>query len=89
MASVSKELLRTIAEALARVPVDPSDLPGIEAQLDAQLDGLAKLDDLDLLTVEPATVILPPRRRTRRRLTLLGIAEAGERLRRRTLSPWS
>ncbi|MBP2672530.1 MAG: hypothetical protein H6Q85_2596, partial [candidate division NC10 bacterium] len=61
MASVLKELLRTIAEALARVPVDPSDLPGIEAQLGAQLDGLAKLDDLDLQSVEPATVMLPPR----------------------------
>jgi hypothetical protein len=61
MASVSKELLRTIAEVLARVPVEPSDLPGIEAQLGAQLDGLARLDDLDLLDVEPATVMLPPR----------------------------
>lgn len=60
MASVSKELLHTIAEALARVPVDPTDLPSIGAQLGAQLDGLAKLDDLDLRSVEPATVILPP-----------------------------
>jgi hypothetical protein len=60
MASVSNEILRTIAEALARVPVDPGDLPGIGGQLGAQLDGLAKLDDLDLLNVEPATAILPP-----------------------------
>jgi hypothetical protein len=60
MASVSKELLQAIAEALARVPVDPTDLPSICAQLGAQLDGLAKLDDLDLRSVEPATVILPP-----------------------------
>jgi len=60
MASVSKELLHTIAEALARVPVDPTELPSIGAQLGAQLDGLAKLDDLDLQSVEPATVILPP-----------------------------
>ncbi len=60
MASASKELLRTIAETLARVPVDPSDLPSIEAQLSAQLDGLAKLDDLDLQSVEPSTVLLPP-----------------------------
>jgi hypothetical protein len=60
MASVPKELLRTIAEALARVPVDPGDLPSIEAQLGAQLDGLANLDGLDLQSVEPATVILPP-----------------------------
>lgn len=60
MASVSKELLRSIAETLARVPVDPGDLPSIEAQLGAQLDGLAKLDDLDLQSVEPATVVVPP-----------------------------
>jgi len=61
MASVSKELLRIIAEALARVPVDPGDLPAIEAQLGAQLDGLAGLDELDLQRVEPVTVMLPPR----------------------------
>ena len=61
MASVSKELLRIIAEALARVPVDPGDLPAIEAQLGAQLDGLAGLDELDLQSVEPVTVMLPPR----------------------------
>jgi hypothetical protein len=59
MAHVPKELLRTIAEMLARVPVDPGDLPSIEAQLGAQLDGLANLDGLDLQNVEPATVILP------------------------------
>ena len=61
MASVSKQLLRAIAEALARVPVEPSDLPAVEAQLGAQLDGLAGLDDLDLQSVEPVTVVLPPR----------------------------
>lgn len=60
MASVPKELLRTIAETLARVPVHPDDLPGIAVQLGAQLDGLAALDGLDLQTVEPATVIVPP-----------------------------
>lgn len=60
MASVSKDLLRTVAETLARVPIDPGDLPSIEAQLGAQLDGLAGLDALDLQNVEPATVIPPP-----------------------------
>ncbi len=60
MASVSKDLLHAVAETLARVPMDPGDLPSIEAQLGAQLDGLAKLDALDLQDVEPATVILPP-----------------------------
>jgi hypothetical protein len=60
MASVPKELLRTIAETLARVPVHPDDLPSIAVQLGAQLDGLAALDGLDLQAVEPATVIVPP-----------------------------
>jgi len=59
MASVPKELLRSVAETLARVPVDPGDLPSIQAQLGAQLDGLAGLDGLDLQNVEPATVIVP------------------------------
>lgn len=60
MASVSKELLRAMAETLARVPVETGDLPSIEAQLGAQLDGLATLDDLALQDVEPATVVVPP-----------------------------
>ncbi|OGB91779.1 MAG: hypothetical protein A2Z31_07315 [candidate division NC10 bacterium RBG_16_65_8] len=60
MASISKELLQSIAEVLARVPVDPADLPSNVAQLGSQLDGLARLDDLDLLDVEPATMLLPP-----------------------------
>ena len=59
MAAVPKDLLRAIAETLARVRVEPDDLPSIEAQLGAQLDGLAGLDGLDLQSVEPATVILP------------------------------
>jgi hypothetical protein len=60
MASISKELLQSIAEVLARVPVDPADLPSNVAQLGSQLDGLAGLDDLDLQNVEPATMLLPP-----------------------------
>jgi len=60
MADLSKELLQSIAEVLARVPVDPADLPSNVAQLGSQLDGLARLDDLDLLGVEPATMVLPP-----------------------------
>lgn len=60
MTALSKELLQSIAEVLARVPVDPADLAGHVAQLGSQLDGLARLDDLDLLRVEPATVLLPP-----------------------------
>jgi hypothetical protein len=60
MASITKELLQSIAEILARVPVDPTDLPSNVAQLGSQLDGLARLDDLDLRSVEPATMLLPP-----------------------------
>jgi hypothetical protein len=60
MTALSKELLQSIAEVLARVPVDPADLAGHVAQLGSQLDGLARLDDLDLLHVEPATMVLPP-----------------------------
>ena len=60
MTALSKELLQSIAEVLARVPVDPADLAGHVAQRGSQLDGLSRLDDLDLLHVEPATVLLPP-----------------------------
>ena len=60
MASISKELLQSVADILARVPVDPADLPSNVAQLGSQLDGLAGLDDLDLQSVEPATILLPP-----------------------------
>lgn len=60
MASVSTALLQAIADVLARVPVDPNDLASNVVQLDSQLDGLARLDDLELLAVEPATVFLPP-----------------------------
>jgi len=60
MAPLSPALLRAVAETLARIPVDPADLPAIQAQLAAQGDGLARLDALDLSAVEPATVLLPP-----------------------------
>jgi hypothetical protein len=61
MTPVSKELLQSVAADLARVPVDPGDLASIVAQLGGQLDGLSRLDELDLLTVEPVTVVQPPR----------------------------
>ncbi len=60
MASLSPTLLRDVAEALARIPVEAADLPAIQAQLAAQGDGLARLDALDLAAIEPATVLLPP-----------------------------
>ncbi len=60
MTPLSPALLRDIAEVLARIPIESADLPAIQAQLAAQGDGLARLDALDLSTVEPATVLLPP-----------------------------
>lgn len=60
MAPLSPALLKEIAETLARIPIDPADLPAIQAQLSAQADGLARLDTMDLAAVEPATVLLPP-----------------------------
>ena len=56
----SQNLLQSIAADLARLPIETADLPSIAAQLGAQMDGLARLDEFDLLTVEPATVLLPP-----------------------------
>jgi len=61
MVSVSTDLLRAVAANLAGVPIDADELTSIAAQLGAQLDGLARLDELDLLTVEPVTVVQPPR----------------------------
>lgn len=60
MGSVSLELLRSVAANLAGVPIDAGDLTSVAAQLGAQLDGLARLDELDLLAVEPVTVVHPP-----------------------------
>ena len=60
MTSISKDLLHSVAAELARVPVDPGDLASIAAQLGAQLDGVARLDELGLLNVEPATMLVPP-----------------------------
>ncbi len=60
MASVSTQLLQALSQELSRIPVDPADLHAAASQIGAQLDGLDRLDDLDLLAVEPATVLLPP-----------------------------
>jgi hypothetical protein len=59
MASVSIQFLQALAQELTRLPAHPSDLAVAATQLAAQLDGLARLDDLDLLDVEPATVLAP------------------------------
>lgn len=60
MANVSTQLLQALSQELSRIPADPADLAIAASQIGAQLDGLARLDDLDLLAVEPATVLLPP-----------------------------
>jgi len=60
MANVSTQLLQALSQELSRIPADPGDLAIAASQIGGQLDGLARLDDLDLLTVEPATVLLPP-----------------------------
>ena len=60
MASLSIQLLQALTQELTRLPANPGDLAIAASQLAAQLDGLARLDALDLLAVEPATVLVPP-----------------------------
>ncbi|HWT82903.1 MAG TPA: hypothetical protein VN203_00465 [Candidatus Acidoferrum sp.] len=65
MADLSTQLLQTICQQLTGIPAEAADLAVAASQIGAQLDGLSRLDDLDLLTVEPATVLLPPTEETR------------------------
>ena len=60
MTPISTQLLHALCQELSRIPADPGDLAIAASQLAAQLDGLARLDDLDLLSVEPALGLLPP-----------------------------
>lgn len=60
MTPISTQLLQAISREISRIPANPEDLEIAASQLGTQLDGLARLDDLDLLTEEPATVLLPP-----------------------------
>lgn len=60
MVNISAQLLRALSQELTGIPADPGDLAVAASQIGAQLDGLARLDDLDLLAVEPATVLVPP-----------------------------
>jgi len=59
MASVSIPLLQALTQELSGIPASPGDLAIAATQLGSQLDGLARLDDLELLAVEPATVLVP------------------------------
>lgn len=60
MTAIPTQMLQALSQELSRIPADPADLPIAAAQIGAQLDGLTRLDELDLLAVEPATVLLPP-----------------------------
>jgi hypothetical protein len=60
MAPITIQLLHSVSQELSRIPIDQADLGSAAAQLNAQVDALLRLDDLDLLNVEPATVFLPP-----------------------------
>ncbi len=60
MTAISIQVLQALSQQLSRIPTDQGDLAIAATLLSAQLDGLARLDDLDLLAVEPATVLLPP-----------------------------
>ena len=60
MTNISTQLLQALSQELSRIPTDQEDLTSAAVQLNAQADGLLRLDDLDLLNVEPATVLLPP-----------------------------
>ncbi len=60
MARISSHLLQQIGRHIAGVPASPEDLAIVASQLAPNLDGLVRLDDLELLGVEPATIVPPP-----------------------------
>jgi hypothetical protein len=60
MAPITSDLLRAISQSLSLIPTSPEDLAVAAAQFAAQQEPLARLDGLDLLGVEPATVLVPP-----------------------------
>ncbi len=59
MSPLSTHILKSVSRHLSQVPTDPDDLVIAAAQLTSLLDGLDRMAELDLLTVEPATVLLP------------------------------
>jgi len=60
MAPITADLLRAVSQDLSHIPTGPEDLATAAAQLAAQEAALERLDELNLLDVEPATVLLPP-----------------------------
>jgi hypothetical protein len=59
--SIPTDLIQAVAASLARMPVDSADLAAVAASVGSQVEGLARLRDLGLQAVEPATLFLPPR----------------------------
>jgi hypothetical protein len=57
--ALSPELLQSVARELSGLAIQPTDLPTVTALLAAQTDGLARLDGLDLASVEPAVALHP------------------------------
>ena len=60
MARISSHLLQQISRHISGIPATSEELAVVAAQLAPQVDGLARLDELDLLNVEPAPVLLLP-----------------------------
>ncbi len=59
--SIPTDLIQAVAASLARMPVDSADLAAVAASVGSQVEGLARLRDLGLQAVEPATLFLPSR----------------------------
>jgi hypothetical protein len=60
MSPITPELLQAVCRDLARLPLSPEDAAALAAQVSAQVDGMSRLDELELGDVEPATVFVPP-----------------------------
>jgi Asp-tRNA(Asn)/Glu-tRNA(Gln) amidotransferase C subunit len=60
MSPITPELLQAVCRDLARLPLSPEDAAVLASQVSAQVDGLSRLDELDLGDVEPATVFVLP-----------------------------
>jgi hypothetical protein len=60
MSLITPELLQAVCRDLARLPLSPEDAAVLAAQVPAQVDGLSRLDELELGDVEPATVFVLP-----------------------------
>ncbi len=57
--ALTPDMLQAVARDLSRVPFDAGDAGVVMGMLASQLDGLARLDELDLAAVEPAVCMRP------------------------------